>query len=381
MRVLIVSDGYPQNPTSINGIFPLDQAKALQHLNVDVILASVDLRSVRRRRKLGLYWDEKDGIKIINYSFPLGRFPLKVLSYVGKKVLLRIYKEVINKYGEPDLAHAHFLVIGNIATILKEKFNLPLIITEHSSAINKNKLPEKIIKLGNETYFKIDFLISVSSRLASRIKYFWDIDSIVIPNIVDTNIFKYHKRKICDKDTFTFLSVGRIDFNKGFDILIPAFKKADFGTKVSLKIVGKGEYEEELLEIIKREELTEQIELIGSLNRKEIADLMKECDAFVLASRSETFGVVYIEALAAGLPVIATKCGGPEDFIDYFNGILVPIDDVDSLSKALLQMYDNVDNFDKKKISNDCKNRFAPLAVASQLYDVYTNVLHSNRNK
>ena len=175
--------------------------------------------------------------------------------------------------------------------------------------------------------------------------------------------------------------MGRIDFNKGFDILIPAFKKADFGTKVSLKIVGKGEYEEELLEIIKREELTEQIELIGSLNRKEIADLMKECDAFVLASRSETFGVVYIEALAAGLPVIATKCGGPEDFIDYFNGILVPIDDVDSLSKALLQMYDNVDNFDKKKISNDCKNRFAPLAVASQLYDVYTNVLHSNRNK
>ena len=78
---------------------------------------------------------------------------------------------------------------------------------------------------------------------------------------------------------------------------------------------------------------------------------MKGCDAFVLASRAETFGVVYVEAMAAGLPVIATACGGPEDFVSEENGILIPADNEEKLTEALIEMYHMAHKYDKQAIS------------------------------
>ena len=66
---------------------------------------------------------------------------------------------------------------------------------------------------------------------------------------------------------------------------------------------------------------------------------MRHSNAFVLASRTETFGVVYIEALSQGLPVIATRCGGPESIVTSDNGLLVPIENIPELTKALLTLY------------------------------------------
>ena len=71
----------------------------------------------------------------------------------------------------------------------------------------------------------------------------------------------------------------------------------------------------------------------------EVSSILAHADIFVLASRKETFGIVYVEAMAKGLPVIATKCGGPEEFVNKENGILVPVDNVEELSKAMLLMY------------------------------------------
>lgn len=95
--------------------------------------------------------------------------------------------------------------------------------------------------------------------------------------------------------------------------------------------------------------LTEQIFLMGLRDRKEIAKRMHESDCFVLASKLETFGVAYIEALAAGLPVIATNCGGPEEFVHKDNGILIEVNDAQGLTDAMLKMYNESDKFDREK--------------------------------
>lgn len=382
MKILIVSDGYPENDTSLSGIFAFDQAKALKAFGHDVLFVSIDLRSIRRKRKFGLSWIKKDEISIINYSIPLGRVPVKLLLYFGKKILIRIYPEILNKFGKPDVIHAHFTIYGNIASILKEKYSLPLVITEHSSDINSENITEKTIKLGFDTYPKANIVISVSSILSRRINMNWNIYSTVIPNIVDTKNFIYSENNIDKKkikDNFLFLSVGRLDNNKGFDLLLSAFKNANFNNNIRLKIVGQGILFKELKKEIYNNGLHNQIDLIGQISRENIAKLMQSSDAFVLASRAETFGVVFIEAMSAGLPVIATTCGGPEDFVDDSNGILVPVNDVVALTDAFIKMYKTANNYNRNNIASSTQQKFSPNAIASKLTDIYIDVINKTK--
>jgi glycosyltransferase involved in cell wall biosynthesis len=96
-------------------------------------------------------------------------------------------------------------------------------------------------------------------------------------------------------------------------------------------------------------------------------------NTFVLPSKSETFGVVYIEALLCGLPVIATSCGGPEDFVNDKNGLLIPVDNKEELINALKMIKKN--DYDKKLISENCRQKFAPEIIANRITKLYEQVL------
>lgn len=373
MKILIVTNGYPTGKYPINGIFTYDQAKALQAFGHEVYIVSIDLRSIRRWRKWGKYHFKRDNITIYNYSFPLGAFPLKIQCFLGKKCLLSLFKDILSEQGLPDIIHAHFTFGGNIATVLKQKYNLPLVITEHSSAVNKEVIPKSIFNLAKEAYCNADKLISVSSKLEESILRHWNIKSSIVHNIVDTNIFTPSSNK--NNDNFNFLSVGHLEHNKGFDILIKGFYKANFQSSVNLFIIGDGTLKREIQTMINECGLSSQIKLLGRLPRKEIAETTKKSQAFVLASRSETFGVVYIEAMAAGLPVIATACGGPEDFVNDKNGILIPTNNVDELKKALHKMYETYQNYDSNAISEECVRKFSPNTIAKQLTGIYETLL------
>ena len=106
-----------------------------------------------------------------------------------------------------------------------------------------------------------------------------------------------------------------------------------------------------------------------------MAEEYRDADAFVLASRLETFGVVYIEAMAAGLPVIATACGGPEDFVSPDNGILVPKEDVPALADAMERMIRTRESYDSAAIARFARDRFSPAAVAGELEAVYRQIV------
>lgn len=99
--------------------------------------------------------------------------------------------------------------------------------------------------------------------------------------------------------------------------------------------------------------------------------MFSSAQAFVLASRLETFGVVYIEAMAAGLPVIATACGGPEDFVTEQVGILVPVGNVKALTEAMEQMVMHSGSYDRAEIARYAAKKFAPATIAEQLTSIY----------
>lgn len=118
------------------------------------------------------------------------------------------------------------------------------------------------------------------------------------------------------------------------------------------------------------------MKFLGYLTREQVLREMQECDAFILPSLHETFGVVIIEALACGKPVIATSCGGPEEIINNKNGILVPPSDAISLRDAMLNMIQEVNKYDAFQISEDCISHFGEAPVVRHLISVYERVLN-----
>ena len=115
-------------------------------------------------------------------------------------------------------------------------------------------------------------------------------------------------------------------------------------------------------------------------SKAEIVEILQNSHFFVLPSLSETFGVVYIEALACGLPVVSTDCGGPRDIVTPQNGLLIPCENEVALEHALLHMLQHYTQYDRKSIAEDCQARFSPKVIAEQLTQIFENTIKKVKN-
>jgi glycosyltransferase involved in cell wall biosynthesis len=130
--------------------------------------------------------------------------------------------------------------------------------------------------------------------------------------------------------------VGRITGSKGLSYLIKAFGQVvDRGKNIRLSIVGEGEERAALEQLVEEKDLGDLVVFVGFVNHDGIPQLLLRYDAFILPSLVEGFCLSVVEAMAAGLPVIVTQCGGPEDYVDESTGIICPSGDVDSLRDAI----------------------------------------------
>ncbi len=374
MYTLFIARGYPTDKYKTNGIFEFDQAKALAEQGCKVVYAAIDLRSLRRWRQWGIKREHINGVDIYAINIPLGRVPKNILRKFATIGLNILYNNITQEHGNPDIMHAHFTHSAYIALKLKDETNIPLIITEHSSQINKENINEDLFKIANIAYNKADSLIAVSPTLVNIIYKNFNVNSTYIPNLLDLEIFRY-KNKIKD-DSFNFVSVGNLIDIKRMDLTIEAFHKA-FGSnpKVTLTIFGQGPKRKMLEDLIKKYSLNSQVKLMGLCSRAKIAEHLAQSDCFVLASQSETFGVAYIEALAMGVPVIATRCGGPEAFVSEDNGLMIDLNNEKQLIEAMQYMYNNIEKYDRKSIGTETKEKFSPETVATKIINVYEDVL------
>jgi len=177
----------------------------------------------------------------------------------------------------------------------------------------------------------------------------------------------------------TFANVAYLNSGKRQDILIEAFYLA-FGqdTEHVLYIVGEGPERASLERRIAEYDMQSSIQLLGMQKKSEIAKLLSRSDCFVLTSDHETFGVAIIEALACGLPIISTDCGGPSEIVNAENGIVVMKGNAQAIMEALLEMQKkiHVGQYQKKRIRAGCREHYSKRSVASKLINIYKNALH-----
>jgi glycosyltransferase involved in cell wall biosynthesis len=178
------------------------------------------------------------------------------------------------------------------------------------------------------------------------------------------------------------LFVGIVRKVKGIDVLLRAIRLlVDDGVRIRLTIAGESFYASyardyaELTELCTRLGLDDDVQFVGAMNPMQVAAEMRDSSVVVLPSWRETFGVVLAEALACGTPVVATRCGGPEDIVDDQSGLLVNPGDPAALAAALKSVLSNPAYYDPNRLRQHALDRFGRDVVSNQLRSLYEQIL------
>lgn len=370
MKILFITNCYPTQRNKSEGIFIYRQATALKKVGNEVAILLIDYRSIRKKRKLLMSTEYFEGIKIYRMAVPLSPFK-HLIDSLAETCTDYAIKCIFKKFGRPDLVHGHFLEPCLGINIIKRKYGIPIIITEHGSNVYKINRTARDEHNMEKVYLGCDRLIAVSNALRENINQIVKKQVAVIPNVVPDE-YTYIEKNIRHDLYFNFISVGHLIPSKRFDLTIDAFNEIHKRYKnTKLVIVGDGI----LIKILKRKvqnyHLDDSITFKGSIPFTEMINIYRECDCFVLPSEYETFGVVYIEANALGLPVIGYKNGGADEIINSKNGLIIPDLNVKSLANAMTFMIENSQSYDRNLISRVCLKRFGTDKFLKNIMEVY----------
>ena len=383
MTIYFIIRGIPSAQDPQWGCFEFDQAKALAKLGHEVVCLSVDRRFRWYYRKFGITKQQKEGVTAYN-SFLMPNTIVRKLF--GEKILYKfrlwqlnkLFKRAIYEIGSPDILYSHYLFITQEAVALKKAYNIPLVAIEHWSELQKSTLSPRIQQY-TKSYNNVDQLIAVCGSLQSAIKRHTNIDSKIIYNMVGG---EFHYFPTPSSSIVRFITTGSLIYRKGFDLLAKAFTQLNMPKdKWKLKIIGEGEEHALLQKQIEEAGFKNNIQLVGSKNKDEIAKMLNESDIFVLPSRNENFSVAVLEALACGLPVVASICGGIRECIDDKNGLLFEVNDVDGLANCLNYMFHHYQEYDREAIAENCQARFSSEVIAKQLTGIFEDVVAKHPTK
>jgi glycosyltransferase involved in cell wall biosynthesis len=295
---------------------------------------------------------------------------------VWARLTQRVIREYMARYGRPDVIAAQSATwAGQAAWRARKRWGLPYVITEINTGFGTGMVRGWEAALSRRAFASAEAVIAISQPLASMLRKFGGPRHIeLIPCTVD-ELYWTMPPKPRGGGPFTFYGQAHLTPRKGFDLLIRAFASRFRGDPhCRLVIGGGGTIRAELEALATATGVRSQVSFLGAIPRDVVRDSMWAANCFVLPSHAENFGVVLIEALATGLPVISTRCGGPEDFITDEVGLLLRPGDEHGLADALWTMR-NGPAYDPETIRSYASARFGYAAVGARLRDFYRATL------
>lgn len=417
LKVLFLPAWYPSKEHTVNGIFVKEHARAASLYNDIVVLYAYPDPSPQFKRpyliseaveegirtiriKYGgivLYlvsrlaiWKQRQGdlfeIKFktdIFYKF-LATPWIVVRDLVYYRRLFSAFRKLLKEGWKPDIIHAHVFIAGVPAILLGKLFNIPVVINERWSGFPLRKLTILQRVKAKFALSRAQFILPTSNYLRRHIEAYGIKNKFeVIPNAINPDIFSpppLHDDGQAEK-SIKLLLVALLTPIKGIPYLLKVLnqireQRQDF----VLDIVGDGPNRNEYEELARKLGLAKTVRFHGLKPKGKVAQFMRNCDFFVMPSLQETFGVVYIEAMACGKPVIATSTGGPEEIVNKEVGILVPPCDVKALKKAIEYMLDNYASYSSERIAGYARERFSYATVGKLLDKVYESTLSLKNN-
>jgi glycosyltransferase involved in cell wall biosynthesis len=384
-HILLLPSWYPKKPSDVGGVFFRDQALALLSYGHKVGVIAPQMKSVRT------LFSKTDKLSPPYFELDLGlpTYRKEVLAalprvphgnyWLFKHAAQKLLRDYIKDQGKPDIIHAHAAVFaGAVAVDLAREFDIPVVLTEHSTGFAKGIYSPWQLKLAEKAIVGSRSRIAVSPSLGELLgdqfafsKGLWKW----IPNVV-ADRFKTPDNFTSEDRPVRFLNLALMTTNKGqFDLVKAFYSVIESGLTAELWFAGDGPIRAELEEQAADLGIADKVRFLGLIAPEKVPQLLSEIDVMVVSSHYETFGVVAAEALMAGVPVIATRCGGPECIVQEGDGLLVPPKQPLVLGQAMQQLGEELSSYNRKGIADRAKDRFSGPAVAARLTAEYEEVL------
>jgi glycosyltransferase involved in cell wall biosynthesis len=280
----------------------------------------------------------------------------------------------------PDVIHAHVYGAGVPAAAIGARSGIPVVLTEHFSGVAQHSLSRVEARKARYAYSHAARVLPVSSFLEEAIRsYGVDARFEVVPNVVDASLFFPPDGECRETEAVSrLLFVGNLEpqQHKGFPTLLRALEHLNGRRRDwQLDVIGDGPERSPYEAAAAALDLRESVIFHGSQPKTVVAKMMRAVDLLVQPSRVETFGTVIVEALASGLPVVATTAGAMPELVDGQGGRLVPPDDPVALATTLDEVLDDLDAFDREAIADATHARYGVAAVGRQLSRIYEAAL------
>ncbi|WP_112262020.1 glycosyltransferase family 4 protein [Lentzea terrae] len=307
---------------------------AITHPTVDVV--SEGVRLVRVAEDPAHFVFEKD---LVAWTLAMGHAMVRAGLALGS--------------WRPDVVHAHDWLVSHPAIALAEAFGVPLVATIHATEAGRHSgwlshpLNQQVHSVEWWLANRADSLITCSSAMRREVAHLFDVDTDVVSvlhNGIEPGGWKVRAKDVGDaRREYSphgdplLLFFGRIEWEKGIQDLIaalPRIRRHHRGTRVV--VAGDGSQTEWLQEQARKHRVLRAVEFVGHLSDRSLAALLTAANAVVLPSRYEPFGIVALEAAAAGTPLVASTAGGlGEVVLDGVTGLSFAPGDVDGLTRAV----------------------------------------------
>lgn len=358
-RVLVITNMYPTEENKSFGIFVKNQVDALVKRGLEVDVAAIT--------------DPRAGkLNVMKKYFTWMLSTLQAFLSKGKQY---------------EVVHAHYVFpSGLLGYFFKKRFRTRLIVTAHGGDIDKmaRKSPW-IYKWTKKILHEADHVIAVGQELYDTIHHEFRVEkerlSIINMGVnreVFKPILKEEARKLCgiEDGTRPILFVGNIIKQKGLLELVDAVSKlVRTYPQIQLYLIGathNESFKRELIERIKAGNIENHVTYLGVKKQREVAESMAAAEVFVLPSHIEGFGLVALEAMSCGTPVVGTNVGGLKVLLDNDAGKIVPSQNDEALTEAIADLLSSkekqelfIKNGEKKAEENDQER------MINRVMDVY----------
>ncbi len=387
MKILMLTWEYP--PRIVGGI-----ARVVNDLSKRLIKDGHDVTVVTYREGNAPYYEDDKGVKVYrvdNYMI----HPNNFIDWIMQMNFNMVAKanEIMAKEGNFDVIHAHDWLVAYAAKTLKNSYDIPIVATIHATESGRNSgIHDETQRYINDTEWMLTYeateVIVNSNYMKRELQYQFGLpfEKInVVPNGINVNMFSgverdydFRRQYAADHEKI-ILFMGRLVYEKGVQHLVSAMPKILAGYHdAKLVIAGKGGMTDELKAQVNTMGISNKVYFTGYMDAKQVCKMYKCADVSVFPSTYEPFGIVALEAMLSGTPVVVSDIGGLNEIVSHGeNGMKSYAGNPNSIADSILALLYNPQLSANvvKNAKNMVKNEYNWAKIAQDTHFTYQKAI------